>query len=295
MAYYANEEEQYGELQEETSEHLLEERLVEALGYHVQDSVNWALIQALKPFTQPLSNFARREFLGESSQQPRLQTGDSGDVLGLRLQRSGGTSSAEILSQMATSVLRDHAYGGSPPPQISPSIPVQTSSQSSYHDPSSSKSDSDESQTDTQPRKKQRKAKHNTPKDDTPQGKNLLFSPEDIIHPRSTEWVPQQEVANYVQDRLRRSFEKEVCNTLRSECPRPSLLGKVADTPELDPNMATFLRKFAKDPKKGLDRAWKDPSIIQKSVRVVKEDMIKLANLPKVEEKHPEPLLPEAN
>ncbi|KAJ1187379.1 hypothetical protein NDU88_004155 [Pleurodeles waltl] len=35
------------------------------------------------------------------------------------------------------------------------------------------------------------------------------------------------------------------------------LLGKVADTPELDPSMATFLRKFAKDPKKGLDRAWK--------------------------------------
>ncbi|KAJ1084656.1 hypothetical protein NDU88_004802 [Pleurodeles waltl] len=159
MAYYANEEEQYDELQEATSEHILEERLVEALDFHVQDSVNWALIQALKPFTQPLFNFARREFLGESSQQPRLQTGDSGDMLGLKLQRSGGTSSAEILSQMATSVLRDHAYGGFLPPQTSPSNPVQPSSQSSYHDPSSSKSDSDESQTDPQLRKKQRKAK----------------------------------------------------------------------------------------------------------------------------------------
>ncbi|KAJ1168955.1 hypothetical protein NDU88_000867, partial [Pleurodeles waltl] len=79
MAYYANEEEQYGELQEDTSEHLLEERLVEALGYHVQDSVNWALIQALKPFTQPLSNFARREFL-ECEMRARRQT-----VLLLRL------------------------------------------------------------------------------------------------------------------------------------------------------------------------------------------------------------------
>ncbi|KAJ1155522.1 hypothetical protein NDU88_008252 [Pleurodeles waltl] len=258
MAYYANEEEQYDELQEAPSEHILEERLVEALGYHVQDSVNWALIQALKPFTQPQSNFARRELLGESSQQPRSQTGDSGDVLGLKLQRSGGTSSAEIWSQMATSVLRDHAYGGFLPPQTSPSNPVQPSSQqTSCHDPSSSKSDSEESQADPQPRKKQRKAKHTTSNDDIPQGKNLLFSPEDIIHPRSTEWVPQQEVANYIQDRLRRSFEKEVRNTLRSECPRPSLLGKVADTPELDPNMTTFLCKFAKDPKKGLDRAWK--------------------------------------
>ncbi|KAJ1209537.1 hypothetical protein NDU88_004911 [Pleurodeles waltl] len=36
-----------------------------------------------------------------------------------------------------------------------------------------------------------------------------------------------------------------------------SLAGKVADTPELDPSMATLVRKFAKDPKKGLDRAWR--------------------------------------
>ncbi|KAJ1204622.1 hypothetical protein NDU88_000062 [Pleurodeles waltl] len=43
---------------------------------------------------------------------------------------------------------------------------------------------------------------------------------------------------------------KEAC-----ECPRSSLVGKVADTPELDPSMATFLRKFAKDPKINLDRA----------------------------------------
>ncbi|KAJ1184073.1 hypothetical protein NDU88_000883 [Pleurodeles waltl] len=32
---------------------------------------------------------------------------------------------------------------------------------------------------------------------------------------------------------------------------------KVADTPELDPSMATFLKKFTKDPKKGLDRTWR--------------------------------------
>ncbi|KAJ1211575.1 hypothetical protein NDU88_006933 [Pleurodeles waltl] len=76
MAYYADEEEQYQELQEVAVEHQMEERLVEALGHHVLDSVNWALIQALKPFTQPLANFGRREFLGEGSQQPRLQAVD---------------------------------------------------------------------------------------------------------------------------------------------------------------------------------------------------------------------------
>ncbi|KAJ1084073.1 hypothetical protein NDU88_004227 [Pleurodeles waltl] len=145
MAYYANDDEQYDELQEMPAEHQMEERLVEALGHHVQDSVNWALIQALKPFTQPLSNFAKREFLGENSQQPCLQSGDSGETMGLRLQRSNGSSSAEILSQMATSVLRDHAYGGFPQPQ-EPSSNFLQSSHSSYQDPSSSKSDSDESQ-----------------------------------------------------------------------------------------------------------------------------------------------------
>ncbi|KAJ1135871.1 hypothetical protein NDU88_002300 [Pleurodeles waltl] len=256
MAYYANDDEQYGELQEMPAEHQMEKRLVEALGHHVQDSVNWTLIQALKPFTQPLSNFAKREFLGESSQQPRLQSGEPGEMMGLHLPRSSGSCSAEILSQMATSVLRDHAYGGFPPPQETSSNFLQ-SSHSSYHDPSSSKSDSADSQADPQLRKKQRKTRHNMPASNPPQGKNLLFSPEDIIHPRSTEWIPNQEVASYVQDRLRKSFEKKVRNTLRSECPRPSLLGKVAETPELDPSMATFLRKFAKDPKKGLDRAWR--------------------------------------
>ncbi|KAJ1128513.1 hypothetical protein NDU88_006891 [Pleurodeles waltl] len=72
MAYYANEEEQYQELQEMPLEQQMEERLVEALGHHVQDSVNWALIQALKPFTQPLTNFAKREFFGREQSTTSL-------------------------------------------------------------------------------------------------------------------------------------------------------------------------------------------------------------------------------
>ncbi|KAJ1083469.1 hypothetical protein NDU88_003628 [Pleurodeles waltl] len=184
MAYYVDEEEQCQELQEVPVEHQMEERLVEALGHHVHDSMNWALIWALKPFTQPLTNFGRREFLGEVSQQTRLQ---------------------------ADYVLR----------------------------------------------KKKRKSCLVIPDAPGLAGQNLLFSPEDIVHPRSTKCIPNGEVAHYVQDRLRKRFEKEVRNTLRSECLRPLLVGKVADTPELDPSMATFLRKFAEDPKKGLERTWR--------------------------------------
>ncbi|KAJ1173550.1 hypothetical protein NDU88_005381 [Pleurodeles waltl] len=33
--------------------------------------------------------------------------------------------------------------------------------------------------------------------------------------------------------------------------------GKVSDTPEIDPTMVTFMKKFAKDSKKGLDRSWR--------------------------------------
>ncbi|KAJ1154677.1 hypothetical protein NDU88_007420 [Pleurodeles waltl] len=43
---------------------------------------------------------------------------------------------------------------------------------------------------------------------------------------------------------------------LRSESPRPDLEGKVSDTPEMDPTMVNFKKKYAKDPTKGLDRAW---------------------------------------
>ncbi|KAJ1086375.1 hypothetical protein NDU88_006494 [Pleurodeles waltl] len=173
MAYYANEDEQYQELQEMPLEHQMEERLVEALAHHVQDSVNWALIQALKHFTPPLTTFAKREFLGESSQQPRLQSGDPKKSLGLPLQRSGGSSSAEILAQVATSVLRDHAYGGFPPPQDASSNFQQSSFyQSSYQDPSSSKSDSDEYQSNSLPRKKKRKSRHSMSEATPPAGES---------------------------------------------------------------------------------------------------------------------------
>ncbi|KAJ1148350.1 hypothetical protein NDU88_001187 [Pleurodeles waltl] len=111
MAYYADEE-QFQELQEVPLEHQLEERLVEELEHHVQDSVNWALIKALKPFTQSLTNFGRKELVGEGSQQTRSQTYEFFEVSGLPMQLTVGSSSAEMLAQIAASVLRDHEYGG---------------------------------------------------------------------------------------------------------------------------------------------------------------------------------------
>ncbi|KAJ1129342.1 hypothetical protein NDU88_007713 [Pleurodeles waltl] len=63
MAYYAGEDDFYQDQPDFTDEHM-EERLVEALGYHAQDSVNKALINPLKPFAQPLRRFGQRELRG---------------------------------------------------------------------------------------------------------------------------------------------------------------------------------------------------------------------------------------
>ncbi|KAJ1100314.1 hypothetical protein NDU88_005400 [Pleurodeles waltl] len=177
MVHYADEEEQYQDLQEVPVEHQMKERLVEVLGHYVQDSVNWALIQALKPFTQPLTNFDRREFLSKGSQQTRLQAGDSMEVSGLSLQRSGGSSSAKILVQMAASVLRDHEYGSFFPQESLNIFPKSSHSHSGLQEQSSSKAESDDSNADSVPHKKKRKSRHVIHDAEAPAGRNLLFSP----------------------------------------------------------------------------------------------------------------------
>ncbi|XP_078506777.1 uncharacterized protein LOC144766984 [Lissotriton helveticus] len=228
MAYYAEEDNQWAEYNEyeeyEPQEEHLEENLVEALDTHVQGSVNSALIKALKPFAKPLQNYGKRKF---------------------KSARKGGTSShssAQVLARMARNVMKDHG-----------SMANDTSGDSSPTPPDSSDSEVES----VAPKKRSRKVKHTHKADDGQVPKNLLFNPNNIVHPRSTEWVPCPEVAHYVGNNLRQGFDNGVRATLRSECPRPSLTGKVADTPDLDPTMAAFMRKFAKDPKKGLDRAWR--------------------------------------
>ncbi|XP_078503027.1 uncharacterized protein LOC144761602 [Lissotriton helveticus] len=231
MAYYAEEADQWAEYADEVQydedEHQLEEQLLEALDSHVQGSVNKALVNALKPFTKPLLNYGKRKFKSHH----------------------GGPSyhqSSEVLAKMAANVLDDHGgYGSS-----------RQSSSSQFHDDDTSSSlpdtsDSDQSEAPKKASKKKRRSQSVNP---LPPSKNLLFNPSNIIHPRSTEWVPCVGVAHYVQGNIRQGFVRSV---LRSECPRPALLRKVMETPELDPNMATFLKKFSKDPKKGLDRAWR--------------------------------------
>ncbi|KAJ1156210.1 hypothetical protein NDU88_008934 [Pleurodeles waltl] len=107
MAYYAEEDKFFQVEAEEPYENQMDERLVLALDHHLQDSVNQALIEALKPFTQPLVRFGQRELMGRTSDD---RVTDNPDVNRSKSVPRAPRSSMEMLSQVASSVLRDHEY-----------------------------------------------------------------------------------------------------------------------------------------------------------------------------------------
>ncbi|KAJ1095951.1 hypothetical protein NDU88_001101 [Pleurodeles waltl] len=102
----------------------MEERLVEAFDFHVQDSVNKALVKALRPFAQPIFNFGFRRF-GTGSGNPTPVEVDITEP---------ARSSDDLLDQTINAVLNDHEYGAF---QSLPTPSGQTS-QNSYSDSSNS-------------------------------------------------------------------------------------------------------------------------------------------------------------
>ncbi|KAJ1217409.1 hypothetical protein NDU88_005003 [Pleurodeles waltl] len=109
MAYYAGEDDFYQDHPDSIDDHM-EERLVEALGYHVQDSVNQALINALKPFAQPLRRFGQRELRSRPLIDAGLQPDQLPDLAMTQGALKTLLSSADILANMAASVMQDHGY-----------------------------------------------------------------------------------------------------------------------------------------------------------------------------------------
>ncbi|KAJ1205415.1 hypothetical protein NDU88_000850 [Pleurodeles waltl] len=227
----------------------MEERLVEALGTHVPDSVNQALIKALRPFTHPLMRYGHREFRGRFPIANMSRDDLTSDAGFAQRASVGPTSLAEIFAQMAVSVLKDHEYDSFTSVEASGSIP-RFSPDTLYASQSASSHSSDSDQADHPKPSGKCKRKSRIFEKDNKTQRTLSFDPEAIIHPLSTQWIPCSEVLRYVQDRVIKGFYCDTRSTLRSECPRPSLLGKVADTPELDLNLETFIKMFTKDTKK---------------------------------------------
>ncbi|KAJ1145352.1 hypothetical protein NDU88_011641 [Pleurodeles waltl] len=153
MAYYAGEDDFYQDQPDFTDEHM-EERLVEALGYHVLDPVNQALINALKPFSQPLRRFGQRELRG----RPLLEAGSQPDQLPDVAVSQGALkrplSSADILANMAASVMQDHGY------DVYSSL--DTSEGNRDLSSSAQSSVSDQEQEEPKPSGKRKRKSHNT-------------------------------------------------------------------------------------------------------------------------------------
>ncbi|KAJ1116568.1 hypothetical protein NDU88_004778 [Pleurodeles waltl] len=222
-----------------------EDSLVEALDSNVQYSVNKALAKALGPLTLHLKGFARQQGWLPSlqfSESTSLNPNPGGKAKG---KSQGKHCHSDAFEQFSASGLADHGYSHSSQATTSndnSNYPDALSSDSSFYD------SSDSDQVDLP-----------GPNDSDPgpsPPKVLTFDPTEIVHPRSSNWVPLPQIASYVQCHLCQGFDKDVRARLRSECPRPDLTGKVSDTPEVDLTMVTFLKKWSKDPKKGLDRTW---------------------------------------
>ncbi|KAJ1155754.1 hypothetical protein NDU88_008483 [Pleurodeles waltl] len=128
-----------------------------------------------------------------------------------------------------------------PPPLISP----DQHGDDSFSDPDD----------DLGPLKPLLSSSHPPPPDSVVEGSDML-DPNDILHPWSSEWTPSEKVENDMASLIWKPMEKESHNCLRVECLHPSLDSKVALTPELDHRMTTFLQRFMKYPKKGIDWSW---------------------------------------
>ncbi|KAJ1196475.1 hypothetical protein NDU88_000346 [Pleurodeles waltl] len=225
-----------------------DENLAGALDNTVQLSINKALERALGPLTHHFESFARQKgwlpHIASSEEalpdQPSTSKGKA---------KAKPWAHSDIFRKLASSIQKEHGYSSSQAQDAYGSDSDQSSSKSS------SGSDSEED-LGARPGTSKRKKSESTKAPPTKAPTVLTFSPEEIVHPRSSSWVPPPEVAEYLQNHIRAGFDKDVRARLRAECPRPELEGKVTDTVDVDPTMVTFLKKWEKDPKKGLDRAW---------------------------------------
>lgn len=76
-------------------------------------------------------------------------------------------------------------------------------------------------------------------------------------HSRGSEWWPMSHVAEYIKYWIRRPLERSERNIMRAECSRPVIGEKDTLTPNLDPEIITYMFKMGRDPRQGLEKALK--------------------------------------
>ncbi|KAJ1132079.1 hypothetical protein NDU88_010409 [Pleurodeles waltl] len=211
--------------------------LVYALDAGVRHTVNQALAHAIQPIKHHFLGFVEQQ--GWIAPSVSLAIGELPLPANTQASNQSTNPHSADFESLIRNIAREHDYNSG-------------SQKKAVSDPASSSEQSSE-QGDDLPRKRKKKVHHQ----EAPTPKVLTFEPEDIVHPRSSLWLPPPEVADYVESHIRHSIDKEVRSRLRSECPRPDFTSKVTETPEFDHTLVTFLKKSAKDPKKGIDRAWR--------------------------------------
>ncbi|KAJ1208747.1 hypothetical protein NDU88_004130 [Pleurodeles waltl] len=154
-------------------------------------TVNQALAHTIRPIKHHFIGFTKQQgWVAPSGSQmvedPSLSV--SGSLLALKPGKNPHPADFDSLIRF---LVRDHDYNAS-----------TTSKSKSKKDLASS------DQGDDPPRKCKKKTHHQG--DPTTTSKVLTFEPEDIVHPRSTLWLPPADVGDYVESHIRHGFEKEV-------------------------------------------------------------------------------------
>ncbi|KAJ1143138.1 hypothetical protein NDU88_009449 [Pleurodeles waltl] len=165
----------------------MEQDLVEALDAREHQSVNKALVRALDPTMQHLFCYPSQKGWIPA---PHSLTGDE-DHSFRQIKTKGKSAKGPhsgTIEKLARYLSGDHAYSAPPATAYFPS--------KTLGDSDSSNLDSSEHEEELGPSKRKRKMNH---KESLKHPKVLVFEPTEVIHSRSTTWLPPKEVADYVQ------------------------------------------------------------------------------------------------
>ncbi|KAJ1089017.1 hypothetical protein NDU88_002170 [Pleurodeles waltl] len=165
--------------------------LVYALDAGVRHSVNQALAQAIQPIKHHLLGLVDQQ--GWVAPMTAHTMGDPSFVANPQPAKQSSNLHAADFKSLVRNMAREHDYNAGAQKKAVNDPASSSSSSSSEH---SSEQD------DAPPRKRKKKAHHQ----EVPTPKVLTFEPEEIVHPRSSLWLPPPEVADYVETHIRHRF-----------------------------------------------------------------------------------------
>ncbi|KAJ1084703.1 hypothetical protein NDU88_004849 [Pleurodeles waltl] len=171
--------------------------LVYALDAGVRPSVNQALVQAIQPIKHHLLGLVDQQTWSAPVGAPSLE--DPSFAAGPQSAKQLPNPHAADFQSLLRNMAREHDYNAG-------------SQKKAVDAPASSSSDHSSEQEDAPLSKRKKKVHHQ----EVPTPKVLTFEPEDIVHPRSSLWLPPPEVADYVEAHIRHGFDKDIRSRLRS-------------------------------------------------------------------------------